>query len=115
MLTAFRRGDDAVGVVFVTIQNEDGIEGWSLHESEGIGEAIGFRYPIPVADCSQQAGRDVTDGPYLKSVAEGLQDREMDDLRDFAKPDNPDVDLRHWSSPHGPYRFEPARSIPLPA
>ena len=36
----------------------------------------------------------------------------MDDLRDLAKPDNPDVDLLHWPSPHRPYRSEPARSFP---
>ena len=95
-----RRGDDAVGVVFVAVEDEDGVEIGSLHQSEGIVVAIGILYPIPVADCSQQPGRDVTDGLDPKSVAEGLQDREMDDLRDLAKPDNPDVDLLHWPSPH---------------
>jgi hypothetical protein len=35
----------------------------------------------------------------------------MDDLRDLAKPDNSDVDLLHWPSPHCPCHFQPARSI----
>jgi hypothetical protein len=39
----------------------------------------------------------------------------MDDLRDLAKPDNPDVDLIHLPPPHRPYPFEPARSFPMPA
>ena len=39
----------------------------------------------------------------------------MDDLRDLAEPDNSDVDLLHWPSPHRLCHSEPARSFSLPA
>ena len=75
VLAALRRRDDAVGVIFVAVEDEDGVEIGPLRQGEGIVVAIGIRYPIPVADRSQQAGRDVTDGLYPKPIAEGLQDR----------------------------------------
>jgi hypothetical protein len=90
-----RRGNDAVGVVFVTVEDEDGVEIGPPHQGKGIVVAIGIRYPIAVADRAQETGRDVTDSLNPKPIAEGLQDREMNDLRDLAKPDNPDVDLLH--------------------
>src|SRR5215213_10777512 len=36
----------------------------------------------------------------------------MDDLRDLAKPDNPDIDLLHWPLPHRPCPFRSGTFVP---
>jgi hypothetical protein len=115
VLAALRRRNDAVGVVFVAVEDEDGVEIGPPHQGEEIVVAIGIRYSIPVTNRSQQPGRDITDGLDPKPIAEGLQDGEMDDLRDLTEPDDSDVDLLHWPSPHHPCRFEPTHSFPQPA
>src|SRR5215204_3175214 len=115
VLARSRRRDGAVGVVFVAVEDEYGIEIGPPHQVEGVLVTIGILYPISVPDCSQQPGGNVTDGLDPKSVAEGLQDREMDDLRDLAEPDNSDTNPLHWPSPHRPCHSEPAPSISMSA
>ena len=50
VLAALCRCDDAVGMVFVAIEDEDRVEIGPLRQGEGIVVAIGIRYPIAVAD-----------------------------------------------------------------
>jgi hypothetical protein len=44
-----------------------------------------------------------------------LQDGKVNDLRDFTEPDNSDVDLLHWPSPHRLCHFQPTHSFLRPA
>jgi hypothetical protein len=91
VLALLRRQDGVLGVILVTVQDEDGVEIWQGGEFAGVCEAP--LHAIGLADLPQDTRGDVTECGDLVAITERCQDRQVNDLGNFAQADNTDTYL----------------------